>query len=245
MHHDIKKFSKVAAQKANTTQTGQTLLEVIIAIGVITVGIIGTIALVITSTKAGNVSQNELIATNLAREGIEVARSIRDNNWLAIEANTPGVTWDQDLFDPAAPGGGLAGFTAIPLFDADNNQWSLDFDANDFITTCTDHTCTQVFRTQDQLHQYADALPPGTSEVPFARLVTLRPICRDENNAEALLEDSSKVCADLANQNGLGAQVKKVGVEIESQVRYRVEQEEATYTLVDRVYNWKPGVVDE
>lgn len=231
--------------RRRTTQEGQTLLEVLIAIGVIIVGMVGTITLVITSTKAGATSRNEIIATNLAREGLEIARSIRDNNWLAIEANTPGVTWDQGTFDPSAPGGGLAGFTGIPLFDAVNNRWSLDFRADDFTTTCTDHVCTQVLGIQNRLHQYADALPPGSTPTPFFRLLTLRPICRDENNAEALLEDSSKACVDLANQNGLGANPKKVGVEIESQVRYLVEQEQATYTLVDRLYNWKPGVVDE
>ncbi|MFC1700752.1 prepilin-type N-terminal cleavage/methylation domain-containing protein [Patescibacteria group bacterium] len=58
---------------------GFTLMEVIIAIGVISVGSIGLLALMDFSIRANSISSNRLIASNLAQEGIEVIRFNRDH----------------------------------------------------------------------------------------------------------------------------------------------------------------------
>lgn len=59
-----------------------TLIEIIIAISVMTIGIVGVYALVpkIVSITGANI--NKFIASQLAREGIEIVRNIRDTNWL-------------------------------------------------------------------------------------------------------------------------------------------------------------------
>ncbi len=86
---------------------GQGLLETIVALGVILAGTIGTISLLIATMNAGRASVNTEIATNLAREAVEVARNIRDSNWLKIQANEDQV---YDLWaDPSTLGVQLAG----------------------------------------------------------------------------------------------------------------------------------------
>jgi len=72
---------------------GFTLFETIIAIGLILVGLVAALTLVTTSLFYSSNIQNCLIAANLAAEGIEVIRNIRDNNWLQD------IPWDSWLVD--------------------------------------------------------------------------------------------------------------------------------------------------
>ncbi len=70
---------------------GFTIIEILTAIFVLTVGIIGVLT-VIQQTMAQTETLNErLTAIYLAQEGIEIVRNIRDGNWLE------GVAWDTDL----------------------------------------------------------------------------------------------------------------------------------------------------
>jgi len=61
---------------------GFTLIEVIVAISVITIGIIGIYNLVPRIVSITSANANRFIVSQLAREGIEVVRNIRDTNWL-------------------------------------------------------------------------------------------------------------------------------------------------------------------
>ncbi|MBZ9578331.1 prepilin-type N-terminal cleavage/methylation domain-containing protein [Patescibacteria group bacterium] len=69
-----------------------TLLEAIIAIFIITVGVVGVLGLVSQTIGSVIVSSQKLIAAYLAQEGIEIVRNIRDTNWLE---GAP--SWDEGL----------------------------------------------------------------------------------------------------------------------------------------------------
>jgi len=58
------------------------LLEIIIAMFIISMGVIGVMSLIVSNINLGLFSKNKLIAMNLAQEGIELVRNIRDENWL-------------------------------------------------------------------------------------------------------------------------------------------------------------------
>lgn len=58
------------------------LLEVMVAMLIISIGMIGVISLIVSNINLSNLSKNKLIAMNLAQEGIELVRNIRDENWL-------------------------------------------------------------------------------------------------------------------------------------------------------------------
>lgn len=87
-------------------QKGFTMLEVIVAISMLTVGIIGASALITQTISLAATSSNRLIASFLAQEGIELVRNIRDRNWLQ------GLNWDSGL-------------------DPDPNGYQIDYDDSD------------------------------------------------------------------------------------------------------------------
>ncbi|NCQ16134.1 hypothetical protein GW814_00575, partial [Candidatus Falkowbacteria bacterium] len=60
---------------------GISILEVIVAILIITIGMIGVMSLVIQNVEAQYINKNILIASGLAQEGLELARNTRDLNW--------------------------------------------------------------------------------------------------------------------------------------------------------------------
>ena len=89
---------------------GQSLIETLVALTVIVIGVMGAVSLGIYTIRAAAVSQEDVVAENLAREGLEAVRWIRDDNWrdevawdsflddsdsYRVEINTPG--------DPAGP----------------------------------------------------------------------------------------------------------------------------------------------
>jgi type II secretory pathway pseudopilin PulG len=67
-------------------QSGQTLIETIAAIFILTTALTAGLALTIYVLANSEVNENELVATELAREGVEVVRMMRDTNWLAWDA---------------------------------------------------------------------------------------------------------------------------------------------------------------
>lgn len=60
-------------------------MELIIAIAVITTALLALVALLAFSVSGIKLGENKLIATNLAQEGIEIVRNIRDSNWLSYK----------------------------------------------------------------------------------------------------------------------------------------------------------------
>jgi len=66
-------------------QAGQSLLETIVAIFILTTAISAGLGVGIFAFSAAGTSQSEVMAANLAREGVEVVRMMRDSNWLAGE----------------------------------------------------------------------------------------------------------------------------------------------------------------
>jgi prepilin-type N-terminal cleavage/methylation domain-containing protein len=82
---------------------GFTLLEVIIAIFIISVGVGGVAAMMPSLISGSSLNQSRLTAAYLAQEGIEIVRSIRDTNWLEDHYGGTPVDWNDGL-DPCASG---------------------------------------------------------------------------------------------------------------------------------------------
>jgi len=81
------------------TRRGQTVLELVIASGILLTTVTAAITLIVRTTVIGQVSSGKNEALNYAREGIEVIRMIRDSNWLKIDRNVKETddtltTWD-------------------------------------------------------------------------------------------------------------------------------------------------------
>lgn len=68
-----------------------TLLEVLIAVFVLLIGVVGSVDLITTSFSQVLVNESKLTATYLAAEGLEIVRNIRDNNI------NNGLSWNDGL----------------------------------------------------------------------------------------------------------------------------------------------------
>jgi len=136
---------------------GFTLIEVIIAIFLITVGITAVLLLITKTLGAMSLSFSQLKAAYLAQEGIEVVRNIRDTNWI-----DPAITdWDNFLSKPGCqpvPGNPLNPErgqcplwyvinydTTAPTEVAQGSNNPLYLDGTDFYTH-TGGTATPFFR---------------------------------------------------------------------------------------------------
>lgn len=63
-------------------QSGQTLIETLVAAFILVMGISAAVALGVYSLRATNTVSNQLVASGLAREGVEAIKNMRDTNWL-------------------------------------------------------------------------------------------------------------------------------------------------------------------
>jgi len=125
--------------KNQTLEAGQSLIETIIAIFILTTALTASLGVAIYAFSASTNSQNEIVASNLAREGSEVVRIMRDSNWLAGDAK--GGEWDlqgcSDIADrlcfprtyqkvPSYNDYDLDSGNQRAIFDSEDQAWTLD-----------------------------------------------------------------------------------------------------------------------
>jgi hypothetical protein len=67
---------------AKDQQLGQTLIETLVAIFILTAGLISAVSLGTYSFRSTDNASKQVVGTALAREGVEVVQNIRDTNWL-------------------------------------------------------------------------------------------------------------------------------------------------------------------
>ncbi|MFZ4631737.1 MAG: type IV pilus modification PilV family protein [Patescibacteria group bacterium] len=71
-----------------------TLVEVITVLLVISIGMTGVMSLIVQNIKSQSINKNTLVAYQLAQEGIELIRKVRDTNWLT---GTGAGKWKKNL----------------------------------------------------------------------------------------------------------------------------------------------------
>ncbi len=91
-HVPSRSFGMWRVRAANNL--GFTILEVTVVIFIIVLGMVGVLSLATQTIKVANYNKNEFIASQLAQEGVELIRSIRDSNWLIS-----GNSWNTDITD--------------------------------------------------------------------------------------------------------------------------------------------------
>ncbi|MBI4117525.1 MAG: hypothetical protein HY453_00355 [Parcubacteria group bacterium] len=134
---------------------GQGLMETIVAFTIIGLGMLGSFSLVLSTLGQSGELQSSMIGSQLAWEGVEVVRNIRDSNWLS---QSP---WDTGM-------SGIADTTAIPAFDPEAGSWTLDFAPSGF-----SDAAAVVYRDQG-VYRQSTAGATGNATV-FRRLITIDP----------------------------------------------------------------------
>ena len=75
------------------SQKGQSLFEVVLALGVITAITVGIVSLTVSSIRNAAFSKNKTLAGRYAQEGTEWLRSERDNDFTVFETRALTATW--------------------------------------------------------------------------------------------------------------------------------------------------------
>ncbi|MFH1661811.1 MAG: prepilin-type N-terminal cleavage/methylation domain-containing protein [Candidatus Falkowbacteria bacterium] len=68
------------------SKSGFGILEIVVVTFIISIGMAGVLALVAQSMQAKYITKNNLIASQLAQEGLELVRNVRDENWFNGDA---------------------------------------------------------------------------------------------------------------------------------------------------------------
>lgn len=168
-------------QRALRNQSGQTLVETMVAALVLSIGIGAAISLAIYGLAATSAITNQLVGIGLAREGIEAIKNMRDTNWLRdpIDSNchnfytgaSDGVCYQEWLtgnynIDPGAgPQSYALGFAGE---DPENEHWRLSPTANRF---GLDYNPSAAFA--EGYYYYNPNVPVENTNSGYARRVTL------------------------------------------------------------------------
>ena len=71
---------RVRSGQGAKDQKGMTLIETIVALGILIMGITASLSLMISSINFSKQAERSIVVTNLAREGLEIVRTLRDYN---------------------------------------------------------------------------------------------------------------------------------------------------------------------
>ena len=196
--------------RSSQDQRGSTLIDVMIALVVISVGLVGALSLATSNVRNQGIGLSRLIANNSAREGIEIVRNIRDSNWLSSRA------WYE----------GLSGSTACAVIN-DPRAAALDFVAcpsgGDFFTEPFRLVKNEETTSLDVLLQQGTGSPLTGVPTAFYRTIELKPICLIAG-AEAL------------NPCEIG---DAVGMRVTSEVVWQQSGQNRLARLRENIYNWR------
>lgn len=142
----------------------QTLLEVMIAIGITVMALVAILSLVLSTMVASGQVVERTVAVFLAREGIEMTKNIRDSNWL-----DPTQTWSYGLND--------GDYTVGYNIDANNSYCSVDNNCLMSAGASNISSCTkcQLDLTSDDRYVHAGYGYDGFSPMPtnFRRMIKI------------------------------------------------------------------------
>jgi hypothetical protein len=95
-------MSKLKTQNQNSnvktsgTQGGQTLVEVLAGLGLILIVVTALIGMGVVALKTSTAARNQTVAAKLADEGMEIARSVRDQSGFTALTSVPAQGIDVD-----------------------------------------------------------------------------------------------------------------------------------------------------
>ncbi|NCD06918.1 MAG: prepilin-type N-terminal cleavage/methylation domain-containing protein [Spirochaetia bacterium] len=153
---------KVNCKKIIKYKKGFSLIEVMVVIVILSLGMMSVASLIQQSLRVKNISRSHLAAQELAQEGLELIRRVRDNNFIqaGFQGDTP--SWDYNI----TPG------TYKMAFDMDTPQT---------IATLDDG---KLYKIDSGEYAGFYAYPSGereTSETSFYRMIEIEYLNADPN----------------------------------------------------------------
>ena len=103
--------------------SGETLIEVLTAVVILTIVLTTAFSILNRALYANVDNRNRVIALNIAREGIEAVRNIRDTNWLKYSGDRRNKWLCLDTIDEPNSCGGEAGATDQKIHEQTINKF--------------------------------------------------------------------------------------------------------------------------
>lgn len=194
------------------SQKGQGLLEALIAVSIIVTALSGVMALASQNLGASQVSSQQVVGINLAREAVEIVRNMRDSNWLS------GSAWDTGFASsPSDKEGTLQ-------FDPTTHTWTMDYTPDDY----TDEETIMYRKVSPDTfpgtwQQGFSTAPANSVETEYKRLITINPICSNQPT-----QYSNGSC---------GANL--IGYRIYSEVQWTSGKATRSVAVQERIFDWK------
>jgi len=197
--------------KKKLNNPGFSLLGVLIAFFIMTVGILGILSLYAYSISASSMNKTKLVAVNLAQEGIEIVRNIRDSasdadpltnsdeEWLLWYQRwfPDGMTCDDTPFNPC-----------VWYYELDYNKPNDCLDNPGSPSTDSNWDSYSFLKLGNNFrYNYSLGL-----DTLYKRKITITNHDSDKNLPEK--------------------------IEVKSEVWWKVKDKEYTVTAVDELYNW-------
>lgn len=197
-------------RRTSTAQRGQTIMEVMIAVFIMSIALAAILTLVTYTVYGQQVSEQQIVAQQLAREGIEVARNLRDSDWLAGIATTNTLKTTAREFVAAR-------FTASPP------SWVLNE-----LGVCTDWPLCPLWITPAGVYAHDST---GALATPFYRYLTHDLICYNLTSGVLTLATGEGATC--------GAGTQRIGTRVTSEVRWTSGNAAKSVRLYDYLYDWK------
>ena len=192
------------------------MIELIVALFILILGVTSLVSLNITTVKTGAENKDQILASNLAREGVEIVRNIRDSNWLAGKNFAAGLSSGNDYT-------GTIFYTFAPVFE-------MVFTANSFEDDPL--VSTPIYIYNNFFYQPYPLLFVGSEKTKFKRLITLDRICRNNTTDIETIRESGFSC-DSATET-------LAGIRVYSDVQWtNTAGVIRTVRLEDKLYDWR------
>lgn len=106
---------------------GDTILEVMVAMALLSMILAGTFSILNNAIEANANVRNRIVALNVAREGFEAVRNLRDTNWLKYSGDRRGkwLCLDSPIVDTCGPTG-----SDTQMDDGTGSYYKIDYETS-------------------------------------------------------------------------------------------------------------------
>lgn len=198
-----------------SNQKGFGMIELLVTVVILGIGMYSILNLMGSLVYANRVNSIEFVALNLAREGVEVVKNIRDSNWLI------GKQWDDGLYFGNDT-------TATVEFEPLTSTWKLNFVAEDIYD---EHSNLNFDKTTGlYLHN------GNYEKTEFYRLLSLNTVCYDEILFKKIIKQNNEQC--FGNE-------EKIGINVVSTVMWRKNLNSSQSVVTDKTNTTKQEIKKE
>ncbi len=214
--------------KADTGSIGGfTLIEVLLALTIFSIGILAVLTLSDANVRLAKENADRVLAANLAREGVELVRNLRDSNWLKIENNQTDCgsgnicPWDYHLHAEDN-----SGFFAID-YDYENTGILTGASCNSWDSCLNSDVALGKIYLNKTTGYYSHQ--PSGKATNFSRIIKIQNICL--STIDHLETPRGTECIDGTEE--------KIGLVVTARVRRQTHGKIVDFDATEHLYDWR------